>query len=158
MEALLSCAVLPVPWGARVPYSKVCSAIVATRKALSSCGKAINPKDWDVFSCCQLLPPSFWKAMPYLALCWRLNTAKTLRGWFHSTRQELGVVTSVTSATCAAARTARLPVPAIRGAAARRTRPLNADRSFALRVLVQTDVSVQQSSHPNAKAACSGSP
>lgn len=79
-------------------------------------------------------------------------------GWFHSTRQELGVVTSVTSATCAAAQTARLPVPAIRGAAARRTRPLNADRSFALRVLVQTDVSVQQSSHPNAKAACSGSP
>lgn len=92
METLLSCS-CPVPLG---------SQSLLFPGVLCHCGHKKSSlqlwqRNWDVFSCCQLLPPSFWKAVPYLALPWGLNTVKTLAGftagtWCSNKCEELQVV------------------------------------------------------------------
>lgn len=150
METLLSCAV--VPGEPESPAPRCALPSWPQEKLSLAVAKGLG--------CIQLLPAAPSKlleghALPGFTLEVEHNENT---GWFHSTCQELGVIPSVTRATCAAARWQGYLYLPSRGAAAHRMCPLNADRSFALHVLVQTDVSVQQSSHPNAKAACSGSP
>lgn len=85
----------------------------------------LSPAVAKKLGCIQLLPAAPSKlleghALPGFMLEFE-HSENTV--WFHSTCQELGVVTSVRSATCAAAGMARLPVPAIKGSSCCRTRP-----------------------------------
>lgn len=137
VETPLCCPEVPVPWGARVPAPRGSLPPWPQEKLSLAVAKQLI----QGLGCIQLLPAAPSKLLEGHAppaSRWRLNTVRARAGFtaparaWHSTKCE--------SAACAAARMARLPVPATEGSSCRQDAPLNADRSFALRVLLQTDV------------------